>query len=177
MNDWLDYKGSGSSRAYMGETIQHNWTTGTPYVSPDLHRKQKDAEMRLLDAKKEQLEALKIDMRNADLNAQAAAKRIIEKEKLKKTYEEKLSKVQSEYKAIRADKPLEAHQKFSESEWAYKEYIKAMDDKIAKEKAAWSKYSNSHSELKSKVLKVQQEISNLEKSLKGYVPYLTNKRS
>ena len=23
MNDWLDYKGSGSSRAYMGETIAH----------------------------------------------------------------------------------------------------------------------------------------------------------
>ena len=24
MNDWLDYKGSGSSRAYMGDTIAHN---------------------------------------------------------------------------------------------------------------------------------------------------------
>ena len=23
MNDWLDYKGSGSSRAYMGETLAH----------------------------------------------------------------------------------------------------------------------------------------------------------
>ena len=23
MNDWLDYKGSGSSRAYMGDTISH----------------------------------------------------------------------------------------------------------------------------------------------------------
>ena len=25
MNDWLDYKGSGSSRAYMGDTISHDY--------------------------------------------------------------------------------------------------------------------------------------------------------
>lgn len=28
MNDWLDYKGSGSSRAYMGETIEHYGVKG-----------------------------------------------------------------------------------------------------------------------------------------------------
>ena len=27
MNDWLDYKGSGSSRAYMGDTISHGTKT------------------------------------------------------------------------------------------------------------------------------------------------------
>ena len=27
MNDWLDYKGSGSSRAYMGDTISHGAKT------------------------------------------------------------------------------------------------------------------------------------------------------
>ena len=27
MNDWLDYKGSGSSRAYMGDTIAHSART------------------------------------------------------------------------------------------------------------------------------------------------------
>ena len=29
MNDWLDYKGSGSSRAYMGDTIIHGRRTAT----------------------------------------------------------------------------------------------------------------------------------------------------
>ena len=159
MNDWLDYKGSGSSRAYIGDTISHG------LYEDQINYKQRAADRRLLEAKKEQLSSLKIDARNAELNTQAMSKRILESEKLKKKYETELSKIQSEYKALRTDEPLKAHQKFAESEWAYKEYVKYMDDKIAKEKAKWSEYSNSHSELKSKILKVQQEIDNLEKSL------------
>ena len=159
MNDWLDYKGSGSSRAYIGDTISHG------LYEDQINYKQRAADRRLLEAKKEQLSSLKIEARNAELNAQTMSKRILDSEKLKKKYEAELSKIQSEYKALRTDEPLKAHQKFAESEWAYKEYVKYMDDKIAKEKAKWSKYSNSHSELKSKILKVQQEIDNLEKSL------------
>ena len=159
MNDWLDYKGSGSSRACMGDTILHG------LFEDQINYKQHAADRRLLESKKEQLSSLEIDTRNAELNAQAMSKRILDSEKLKKKYEAELSKIQSEYKALRTDEPLKAHQKFAESEWAYKEYVKYMDDKIAKEKAKWSEYSNLHSKLKSKMIALQQEIIKLEKSL------------
>ena len=158
MNDWLDYKGSGSSRAYMGDILAHGLFSETA-------AKQREADMRLLNAKRELLASLEIDVRNADLNAQAMSKKIIENGKLKKKYETELSKIQSEYKALRTDEPLKAHQKFAESEWTYKEYIKSIDDKIAKQKADWSEYSNLHSKLKSKMIDLQQEIIKLEKSL------------
>ena len=171
MNDWLDYKGSGSSRACIahygvkGMKWDPSKLFGKPKESGEQLTKQKNADIRLLNAKKEQLESLRDDMRNAELNAQAMSKRINESKELKKQYETALSEIQLKDKVKRTVSPLRAHQEFAESEWAYKEYIKALDDKIAKEKDQWSKYSNLHSELKSKVLKLTQEIDNLEKSL------------
>ena len=171
MNDWLDYKGSGSSRACIahygvkGMKWDPSKLFGNPKESDEQLTKQKNADIRLLNAKKEQLESLRDDMRNAELKAQAMSKKINESKELKKQYETALSEIQLKDKVKRTVSPLRAHQQFAESEWAYKEYIKAMDDKIAKEKDQWSKYSNLHSELKSKVLKLTQEIDNLEKSL------------
>ena len=42
MNDWLEYKGSGSSRAYMGNTITHSYKS-----EQEALQKQKDAYDRL----------------------------------------------------------------------------------------------------------------------------------
>ena len=57
MNDWLDYKGSGSVRAYMGDTISHG-----------LFGIQTNKDKAELETKRELLESLEIDLRNARLN-------------------------------------------------------------------------------------------------------------
>ena len=57
MNDWLDYKGSGSSRAYMGDTISHalRFTTPAETRKKEQEEKQRMAELRLYNAKAEKL--------------------------------------------------------------------------------------------------------------------------
>ena len=62
MNDWLDYKGSGSSRAYMGDTIAHK--KGPLYdTSQEALLKQREAYDRLskalIDKAYKQLDELK----------------------------------------------------------------------------------------------------------------------
>ena len=168
MNDWLDYKGSGSTRAYSanditGETIQHRmfgidgnyWSSG----------KQKEAETRLLNAKKEQLASLEVDLRNARLNSEACTKKITELENKKKEIDQSITKIGKLYKDARQTDPLKAHQMFAEEEYRLKKRSEDLSNKITKEKSDWAKYSNLHSELKSKALKLQQEVDNLEKSL------------
>lgn len=179
MNDWLDYKGSGSARAYAangftGETIQHRafgvdefyWTpAGRIADNHEKYRKQKEAETRLLNAKKEQLASLEVDLKNARLNSEACTKKIIDLENKKKEIDQSITKIGKLYKDARQTDPLKAHQMFAEEEYRLKKRSEDLNNKLTKEKSDWSKYSNLHSELKSKVLKVQQEINNLEKSL------------
>lgn len=54
MNDWLTYKASGSSRAYMGETLAHG-----RFGYSDKEKRQIDADARLAEAKSQQLDTLK----------------------------------------------------------------------------------------------------------------------
>lgn len=78
MNDWLDYKGSGSSRAYMGDTISHG-----AMVSVDNARKMASLRVSVKSAYNELLKldheitALGNQLSNANIytsnNAKAAA--------------------------------------------------------------------------------------------------------
>ena len=48
MNDWLDYKGSGSARAYTGDTISHGlFGIPTEREKAEIEEKQRIAEDRL----------------------------------------------------------------------------------------------------------------------------------
>ena len=58
MNDWLDYKGSGSSRAYMGNTISHDLFG----IQTKKDNKQKEADIRLLNAYKERKNKLEVKL-------------------------------------------------------------------------------------------------------------------
>lgn len=174
MNDWLDYKGSGSSRAYMGDTISHKafgidglYFTPADRIAEDneKYRKQKEAETRLLNAKKEQLSSLETDLRNAQLNSEACSKKIVKLENEKKELDRNINELSAAYKNTRQTEPLKAHQMFSAKEYEFKKKAEALNDKITTEKQNWSKYSNLHSKLKSKKIALQQEITKLEKSL------------
>ena len=73
MNDWLNYKGSGSSRAYMGDILVHG-----------LSGIQTNKDKAELETKRELLESIKIDLRNAQLNSEACSKKIVKLEHEKK---------------------------------------------------------------------------------------------
>ena len=154
MNDWLDYKGSGSSRAYMGETLAH-----------DLFGIQTNKDKAELEAKRELLESLEIDLRNARLNSEACSKKIVKLENEKKELDRNIAELNTAYKDTRQTEPLKAHQMFAAKEYEFKKKAEALNDKITTEKQNWSKYSNLHSKLKSKIIALQQEIIKLEKSL------------
>ena len=151
MNDWLDYKGSGSSRAYMGDILAHGLFSAI--------------EAKQLEAKRELLESLEIDLRNARLNSEACSKKIVKLENEKKELDRNIAELNAAYKDARQTEPLKAHQMFAAKEYEFKKKAEALNDKIATEKQNWSEYSNLHSKLKSKMIALQQEIIKLEKSL------------
>lgn len=63
MNDWLNYKGSGSSRAYMGDTISHGlFGIQTKKDKAEMANKQKEADIRLLNAYKERKNKLEVEL-------------------------------------------------------------------------------------------------------------------
>lgn len=154
MNDWLDYKGSGSTRAYMGDTISHG-----------LFGIQTNKDKAELETKRELLESLEIDLRNARLNSEACSKKIVKLENEKKELDRNIAELNAAYKDARQTEPLKAHQMFAAKEYEFKKKAEVLNDKIATEKQNWSKYSNLHSKLKSKMIALQQEIIKLEKSL------------
>ena len=154
MNDWLDYIGSGSARAYMGDTISHGLF--------GIQTKKDKAE---LETKRELLESLEIDLRNARLNAEACSKKIVRLENEKKELDRNITELSAAYKDARQTEPLKAHQMFAAKEYEFKKKAEALNDKITTEKQNWSEYSNLHSKLKSKMIALQQEIIKLEKSL------------
>ena len=154
MNDWLDYKGSGSARAYIGDTISHG-----------LFGIQTNKDEIELETKRELLESLEIDLRNARLNSEACNKKIVELENEKKELDQNIAELNAAYKDARQTEPLKARQMFAAKEYEFKKKAEALNDKIATEKQNWSKYSNLHSKLKSKMIALRQEIIKLEKSL------------
>ena len=159
MNDWLDYKGSGSSRAYMGDTISHG------LFGIQTKKDKVEADRRLLNEKKEQLSSLEIDLRNARLNSEACSKKIVELENKKEKLDQDMAHLDKLYKDARQTSPLKAHEAFAAQEYEFKKKAEALNDKITTEKQKWSEYSNLHSKLKSKMIDLQQEIIKLEKSL------------
>ena len=63
MNDWLDYKGSGSSRAYMGDTMSHGlFGIQTKKDKAEMESKQMAADARLMNAYKAKKEKLELEL-------------------------------------------------------------------------------------------------------------------
>ena len=119
MNDWLDYKGSGSSRAYMGDTMQHG----------NANSKQEVADRRLYESLRDAEDKLIEEMRGYNKRIDDAKSKIhnhevhISKIKLhKKELETKRSEM------VKSKGALAAHQ-------YYAKYIASQDDQIKEREA------------------------------------------
>ena len=81
MNDWLEYKGSGSSRAYMGDTIIHERRTATEAL-----QKQRDAYDRQSKALVEKADKLLDELESADKSVAEISATIKDKTREDKNY-------------------------------------------------------------------------------------------
>ena len=81
MNDWLDYKGSGSSRAYMGDTIAHDYRS-----ERDALIKQREAYDRLSKSLVAKAHKLLDELESADKSVAEISATIKDKTRKDKNY-------------------------------------------------------------------------------------------
>lgn len=178
MNDWLTYKGSGSSRAYMGETISHRFLgIDGIYSDPgakieednEKDHKQRDADLRLMDAK-QQLLAKKIKEKDgAKLQAQACTNDLSRYKKERDNTYLLLKNTKAEYKNDSSKNPLSARQTYAKREYELQNKIKDLDSKMAQSEKKRSEWINKYAKVSSECTNLQKEINEIQKEYKRYL--------
>lgn len=134
MNNWLDYKGSGSARAYsgdyVGQTISH-------YSKAKAESMNRDAEGRLYEAYMDKFNKLRQDYRLLEIKLKTAQDRL----EIAETGKKDLDSVRSGDAKIHG--ALHAHQKYAEKLYEYNKRI--------------AEYTAQISELNSKISKNLEE--------------------
>lgn len=153
MNDWLDYKGSGSSRAY----IAHGILDSIPEAIAN--KKQNKAEHRLMLAKKELFDSLIIDYKNAELNCSAAQRTAFRYRKMLEDTKKELADIESEYKKAREKSPLDAHTKYSARVYQLKSKADEYQRTLDKCNDDAGRYATEATKIKNKMLDIEREIA------------------
>ena len=88
MNDWLNYKGSGSSRAYMGDTIAHS-VLKEIFTEPDpaTLMKERTAYIRLIESLLTKANKLLDELESADKSVAEISATIKDKTRKDKNYD------------------------------------------------------------------------------------------
>ena len=88
MNDWLEYKGSGSSRAYMGDTIAHS-VLKEIFTEPDplTRMKERTAYIRLMESLLTKANKLLDELESADKSVAEISATIKDKTRKDKNYD------------------------------------------------------------------------------------------
>lgn len=106
MNDWLDYKGSGSSRAYSGDYVGNTISHYSKTVAKEMNE---DAEARLYDAYVDKMDKLKQEYRSMEIKL-GSLQRLLEI----------TEKGRNDFESFRSDDAkrfgaLHAHQRYSDT--------------------------------------------------------------
>lgn len=163
MNDWLDYAGSGSSRAYMSEYIEHYGVKGMKWDPSKLFgksqkEKEQEANSRLIEARREKAnkladEANKLDKQLADLESE-----IDQNKRIVKEFSAYLKKEEAERAALaRTGSVLAANQKYDASIYRYKRRIKEAQDAIAECEEKHASINKKSDEIWQEVLKIRRD--------------------
>lgn len=168
MNDWLDYIGSGSSRAYMGDTISHGlFGIQTKKDKDDMANKQKNADIRLLNAykaKKNNLEVelnkLKAKLKDCE-HAIKATDLLIESDR--KTLQD--AEISRSNTAERRG-ALNAHHQYAGRMYQIQKQIENSESYAAQYRKQYKELESSISKVEDEIMAVDQKIIPLELSLK-----------
>ena len=134
MNDWLDYKGSGSSRA----CIAHYGVKGMKWDPSKLFGKPKEsdkqlveqlkADDRLVSALREQYNKYQAEYGEANFNYKECGTILIPKQQQQiAEAKDKLKELEGKYSSLSKSSPLEAHQRYSQNVWAQKKHIQELE--------------------------------------------------
>ena len=134
MNDWLDYKGSGSSRVYIahygvkGMKWDPSKLFGEPKESDKQLVEQIKADDRLVSALREQYNKYQAEYGEANMKYKDYDTIFIPKQQQQiAEAKDKLKELERKYSYLSKSSPLEAHQRYSQNVWAQKKHIQELE--------------------------------------------------
>ncbi len=147
MNDWLDYQGSGSSRAYVAHygVKGMKWDPSKLFGKPQETDKQKveqiKANDKLVSALYEQYNKYEEELGEANMNYKELDNILIPKQQQKiADAKDMLKELETKYSNLSKTSPLEATQRYSRNIWAQKKNIQELESGLEKLKKTQMDY-------------------------------------
>ena len=169
MNDWLNYKGSGSSRACIahygvkGMKWDPSKLFGKPKESDEQLMKQIEADDRLVSALREQYNKYQAEYGEANFNYKECGTILIPKQQQQiAEAKDKLKELEEKYSSLSKSSPLEAHQRYSQNVWAQKKHIQELEAGLERLKKTQMDYKRKMEICSAKAGDVQKKITEAE---------------
>ena len=169
MNDWLDYKGSGSSRAYIahygikGMKWDPSKLFGAPKESDEQLTKQIEADDRLRSSLQEQYNKYQAEYGEANFNYKECGTILIPKQQQQiSEAKAKLKGLETKYSNLSKTNPLEATQRYSRDIWAQKKHIQELEAGLERLKKTQMDYKRKMEICKVKADNVYKKIREVE---------------
>lgn len=174
MNDWLDYKGSGSARAYAADglmsysNISHGlFGIQTKKDKDDMANKQKNADIRLLNAYKAKKNNLEVELNKLKTKLKDCEHSIKETDRIiefdRKTLQD--AEISRSNMAERKG-ALNAHREYAGRIYQIQKQIENGESYAAQYRKLYKELESSISKIEDEVMALDQKITPLEPSLK-----------
>lgn len=174
MNDWLEYKGSGSARAYAAEGLM-----GDSYIShglfgiqtkkdkEDMANKQKNADIRLLNAYKAKKDNLEVKLNELKPRLKVYEDKINEADELLDKCRRVLQDISSQISvAAKQGRTQEAANKFERDISYYTQQMKAAESSGDAYRKVYRDIKSRIDKIEDEIMTMGQKITSLELSLK-----------
>lgn len=169
MNDWLDYKESGSSRACIahygvkGMKWDPSKLFGKPKESDAQLMKQIEADDRLVSALREQYNKYQAEYGEANMKYKENDTIFIPKQQQQIVEaKDKLKELEEKYSSLSKSSPLEARQRYSQKVWAQKKHIQELEAGLERLKKTQMDYKRKMEICRVKAGNVQKKITEAE---------------
>lgn len=169
MNDWLEYKGSGSSRAYIahygvkGMKWDPSKLFGEPKESDKQLVEQIKSDDRLVSALREQYNKYQAEYGEANFNYKECGTILIPKQQQQiAEAKDKLKELETKYSNLSKTSPLEATQRYSRNIWAQKNHIQELEAGLERLKKTQMDYKRKMEICRVKADNVQKKITEAE---------------
>ena len=169
MNDWLDYKGSGSSRSCIahygvkGMKWDPSKLFGKPKESDEQLTKQIEADDRLVSALREQYNKYQAEYGEANMKYKDYDTIFIPKQQQQiAEAKDKLKELETKYSNLSKTSPLEARQRYSQNVWAQKKHIQELEAGLERLKKTQMDYKRKMEICSAKADNVQKKITEAE---------------
>lgn len=174
MNDWLDYKGSGSARAYAANSLtsDSNISHGffgiqTKKDKDDMANKQKNADIRLLNAYRAKKDNLEVELNKLKPRLKVYEDKIKEADELLDKCRRVLQDISSQISVMsKQGRAQEAANKFERDISHYTQQMKAAESNGDAYRKVYRDIESRIDKIEDEILAMGQKITPLELSLK-----------